>query len=110
MSFVDSGYSGDEAQRAAFEASRISVTVVKRNEKQIKGFIVLPKRWVVERTFGWMTRARRLAKDFEATIESSLAWLLIALAFLLTRRLARVQVKKRDFRVQLSANRDAPQK
>jgi len=64
---------GDEAQRAAFEASRISVTVVKRNEKQIKGFIVLPKRWVVERTFGWINRARRLAKDFEATIESSLA-------------------------------------
>src|SRR5271155_871975 len=76
MSFVDSGYSGDGAQRAAFGASRISVTVVKRNDKQIKGFIVLPKRWVVERTF---------AKDFEATIESSLAWLLIALAFLLTR-------------------------
>ncbi len=42
MSFVDSGYIGDEAQRAAFEASRISVTVVKRNDKQIKGFIVLP--------------------------------------------------------------------
>ena len=82
MSFVDSGYSSDEAQRAALEASRISVTVVKRNDKQIKGFIVLPKRWVVERTFGWINRARRLAKDFEATIESSLAWLLIALALL----------------------------
>ena len=44
MCFVDSGYKGDEAQRAAFEASRISVTVVQRNDKQIKGFIVLPKR------------------------------------------------------------------
>jgi transposase len=90
MSFVDSGYNGEEAQRAAFEASRISVTVVKRSDKQIKGFIVLPKRWVVERTFGWINRARRLAKDFEATIQSALAWLLIALAFLLTRRLARL--------------------
>ena len=69
MSFVDSGYNGDEAQRAAFEASRISVTVVQRNDKQIKGFIVLPKRWVVERTFGWINRARRLTKDFEATVE-----------------------------------------
>lgn len=48
MSFVDSGYTGDEAQRAAFEASRISITVIKRNDKQIKGFIVLPKRWVVD--------------------------------------------------------------
>ena len=69
--------------------SRISITVVKRTDKQIKGFIVLPKRWVVERTFGWINRARRLLKDFEATLESALAWLQIALAFLIMRRLAR---------------------
>jgi hypothetical protein len=43
---------------------------------------------LVERTFGWINRARRLAKDFEATIESSLAWLMLALAALLLRRLA----------------------
>ncbi len=90
MSFVDSGYTGDEAQRAAFEASRIAITVVKRTDKQVKGFVVLPKRWVVERTLGWINRARRLAKDFEATVESALAWLLIALAFLIMRRLARL--------------------
>ena len=90
MCFVDSGYNGDEAQRAAFEASRIAVTVVKRTDKEVKGFVVLPKRWVVERTFGWINRARRLAKDFEATTKSSLAWLLLALAFLLMRRLARL--------------------
>ena len=92
MSFVDGGYQGDEAQRAAFEASRISVTVVKRTDKQVTGFIVLPKRWVVERTLGWINRARRLSKDFEATIESSLAWLQLALAFLLMRRLARAKI------------------
>jgi transposase len=64
MSFVDSGYNGDEAQRGAFERRAVSpsVSVVQRNDKQIKGFIVLPKRWVVERTFGWINRARRLAK------------------------------------------------
>jgi transposase len=90
MCFVDSGYNGDEAQRAAFEASRIAVTVVKRTDKEVKGFVVLPKRWVVERTFGWINRARRLAKDFEATTKSSLAWLLLALAFLLMRQLARL--------------------
>lgn len=90
MCFVDGGYNGEAAQRTAFEASRISITVVPRNNRHIKGFIVLPKRWVVERTLGWINRARRLAKDFEATIESALAWLLIALAFLLTRRLARL--------------------
>jgi transposase len=89
MAFVDGGYAGDEAQRAAFEASRIAITVVKRTDKQIKGFVVLPKRWVVERTFGWLNRARRLAKDFEATMESARAWLLAAIAFLLMRRLAR---------------------
>jgi len=89
MSFVDGGYQGDEAQRAAYEASHIAITVVKRTDKNVKGFIVLPKRWVVERTLGWINRARRLSKDFEATIESSLAWLQLALAFLLMRRLAR---------------------
>jgi transposase len=89
MCFADGGYQGEEAQRAAFEASRISITVVKRTDTQIKGFVVLPKRWVVERTFGWINRPRRLAKDFEATIESALAWLQLALAFLLMRRLAR---------------------
>src|SRR5277367_3568669 len=91
MSFVDGGYQGDEAQRAAFEASKISITVVKRTDTQIKGFVVLPKRWVVERTLGWINRARRLSKDFEATIESGLAWLQMALAFLLMRRLARLK-------------------
>lgn len=90
MCFVDGGYKGDEAQRAAFEASRISITVVERSEKRVEGFIVLPKRWVFERTLGWINRARRLAKDFEATIESSKPRLLIALAFLLMRRLARL--------------------
>ena len=94
MSFVDGGYQGDEAQRAAFEASRISITVVKRTDKDVKGFVVLPKRWVVERTFGWINRARRLSKDFEATIESALAWLQLALAFLLMRRLARANARQ----------------
>jgi transposase len=50
---------------------------------------VLPKRWIVERTLGWLNRARRLAKDFEAMIESSRAWVMLALGFLLLRRLGR---------------------
>jgi transposase len=89
LAFVDGGYNGDEAQRAAFEASRIRTTVVKRTEKQVKGFVVLPKRWIVERTFGWINRARRLSKDFETLVASSLAWLMLALGFLLIRRIAR---------------------
>jgi len=53
----------DEAQRAAYEASRISITVVKRIDTQVKGFIVFPKRWGVERTLGLINRARRLSKS-----------------------------------------------
>jgi transposase len=79
LAFVDGGYAGDETQRAAFEASRIRVSVVKRSDRTVKGFVVLPKRWIVERTLGWLNRARRLAKDFEALIESSGAWLMVAL-------------------------------
>jgi transposase len=89
LAFVDGGYSGDETQRAAFEASRIQVSVVKRSDRTVKGFVVLPKRWIAERTLGWLNRARRLAKDFEAMIESSQAWVMLALGFLLLRRLGR---------------------
>ena len=89
LAFVDGGYAGDETARAAFEASRIRLEVVKRTDKEIKGFIVLPKRWIVEPTFGWINRARRLCKDFEALMESSQAWFLLAIAFLLVRRIAR---------------------
>ena len=89
LAFVDGGYAGDETQRAAYEASRIRITVVKRADREVKGFIVLPKRWIVERTFGWVNRARRLAKDFEALITSSQAWFMLSLAFLLVRRIAR---------------------
>jgi transposase len=89
LAFVDGGYAGDETQRAAYEASRIRLSVVKRSDRQIKGFIVLPKRWIVERTLGWINRARRLAKDYEAMVTSSQAWLMLALGFLLIRRIAR---------------------
>jgi transposase len=50
---------------------------------------VLPRRWIVERTFGWANRARRLAKDFEALITSSQAWFMLSMAFLQIRRIAR---------------------
>jgi putative transposase len=63
--------------------------VVKRSDKQVKGFIVLPKRWIVERTFGWINRPRRLAKDLETLVASSLAWFMLALGLLPIRRSAR---------------------
>src|SRR5207249_9214520 len=58
-------------------------------ERRREGFVVLPRRWVVERTFSWFGRNRRLAKDFEASIASAEAWVLIASIRLLSRRLAR---------------------
>lgn len=62
--------------------------IVKRCDTT-KGFKLLPRRWVLERTFAWLGRCRRLAKDFEASIASVTAWCLIAHIRLLTRRLAR---------------------
>ena len=101
ISIVDVGYHGDEAQRGAFDASRIAITVVKRNDKEVKGSVVLPKRWLVERTFGWINRARRLSKDFDTTMEPALALLKIALAFSVMRRLARAKNANGEFLVRL---------
>jgi transposase len=53
-----------------------------------KGFVLLPRRWVVERTFAWLNRNRRLAKDVEASIESAVTWLYITSVKLMSRRLA----------------------
>ncbi|HEY5278720.1 MAG TPA: transposase, partial [Pseudolabrys sp.] len=55
----------------------------------VKGFQLLPRRWVVERTFAWLGRCRRLAKDFEASAATERAWLLVAHLRLLLRRLAK---------------------
>jgi putative transposase len=52
-------------------------------------FVILPKRWIVERTFGWLGRSRRLSKDYEALCETVEAWILIAMIYLMTKRLAR---------------------
>jgi len=61
--FVDQGYSGEKAQQAAAQYG-IQLEVVKLAEAK-KGFVLLPRRWVVERSFGWMARFRRLARDYE---------------------------------------------
>jgi putative transposase len=61
--------------------------IIKRSDAA-KGFEVLPRRWVVERTFAWLGRCRRLAKDWERTIESATAWAFIASIRFLTRRIA----------------------
>ena len=60
--------------------------VVKRTDKE-KGFKVLPKRWVVERTFGWLGRYRRLSKDYEKLTETSEAMIQMAMIHIMVRRL-----------------------
>ena len=82
--FADSGYAGDKLAKATVIAGEI----VRKNPDQV-GFAVQPRRWVVERFFAWINRNRRLAKDFEATIDSARAFLYAASVMLLLRRLAR---------------------
>lgn len=86
--FADGGYAGDKLKAALAELGHWTIEIVRRCDTA-KGFEVLPRRWVVERTFAWLNRCRRLAKDFEASIESAVAWTFIAHIRLLTRRLAR---------------------
>jgi putative transposase len=70
------------------KVGKFTLEIIKRSDSA-KGFEVLPRRWVVERTFAWLGRCRRLAKDFERTIASAQAWVFIANIRMLTRRLAR---------------------
>jgi putative transposase len=64
-----------------------TIEIVTRSDGA-EGFEIIPRRWVVERTFAWLNRNRRLAKDFERTIESATAWLFMASVRLITRRIA----------------------
>jgi transposase len=68
LAFVDQGYTGQEAAQAAHEEG-IELHVVKLAEAK-KGFVLLPRRWVVERSFGWLNRFRRLARDYERLPET----------------------------------------
>ena len=61
--------------------------IVKRPEAA-KGFVLLPRRWVVERTFAWLSKYRRLSKDYEETTQSSQAWVYLVMTHIMVRRLA----------------------
>jgi len=81
---VDGGYTGDPFADAVKKLCGAEVEVVKRDE--LHKFVVLPKRWVVERTFGWLDKARRLWKNCERTLHNSLQMLIFALIAILIRR------------------------
>ena len=85
--FADGGYQGSIFERGAGQfLTRAQVEIVKRSDTA-KGFVVLPRRWVVERTFAWLNRCRRLAKDFENRTRNALAFLQLASIRLMTRKL-----------------------
>ncbi|MCA1676862.1 MAG: IS5 family transposase [Actinobacteria bacterium] len=84
--FADGGYAG-RLVAFARRLLRIVVHVVRKPEGQ-RGFAVLPRRWVVERTLSWLTAHRRLARDYERLPEHSEAWVKWAMIGLMTRRLA----------------------
>jgi transposase len=73
----DGGYAGEKLRGALAELGRWTIEIVKRSDRA-EGFVVLPKRWIVERSFAWLGRCRRLTRDVETTISSSHAWLMIA--------------------------------
>ena len=85
--FADAGYAGDKLRGALEKLGDWTIEIIRRSDAA-KGFVLLPRRWVVERTFAWLNRNRRLAKDVEATVESAVTWLYIASVKLMTRRLA----------------------
>ena len=86
--FADGGHAGDKLKDALLGHGQWTIEIIRRSDTA-EGFAVLPHGWVVERTFAWLGRCRRLAKDWESSSESSTAWATIAHIRILTRRLAR---------------------
>ncbi len=85
--FADGGYQGPQFASAVSNIMpQLSVEIVKRSD-QAKGFQLLPRRWVVERTLAWLNRCRRLAKDFENLTRMALAFIRLASVRLMLRRL-----------------------
>lgn len=85
--WVDGGYRGKDFQHWVMDVYRWILTVVTRCEEQ-KGFVVLPKRWLVERTFGWFNWCRRLSKDYEILPQTTEAFIYVAMIRLMLKQLA----------------------
>ena len=91
VAFVDQGYTGEEAAAAAAEHG-IRLEVVKLPTAK-RGFVLLPRRWVVERSFAWMARFRRLVRDYERLAETLAALHFVAFAILLVHRFVTFMVQ-----------------
>ncbi|MCS6910893.1 MAG: transposase, partial [Anaerolineales bacterium] len=88
VAYVDQGYTGEPAVQAA-AAHGLQPVVVKLPQAK-KGFVLLPRRWVVERSFAWTTRFRRLARDYERLPETLAGLHFLAFAILMLGRFTRV--------------------
>ncbi len=86
---ADGGYQGPATAADVLAEAGIPLEIVKRSDSE-KGFVVLPKRWIVERTFGWLGRCRRLAKDFENLTRTHMAFVVLAMIRLMLRRIMRL--------------------
>lgn len=86
--FADSAYAGDKLRRALARFGTWTIEVIKRSDAA-KGFAVLPRRWVVERTFGWLGRYRRLNRDYERKARTGETFVHIAIIRLMLARLGR---------------------
>ena len=91
LAFVDQGYTGEDPRRAAQEQG-IRLDVVRLPDAK-RGFVLLPRRWVVERSFAWMTRFRRLARDYERYPETLAGLHLLAFAVLMLHRFVLVMAQ-----------------
>jgi transposase len=85
--FADAGYQGPKAAAAIAKTGAWTLEIVKRNE--LHRFVVLPKRWIVERTLAWISRNRRLARDFERYARSAAAFIRLAMIRIMLRRLTK---------------------
>jgi transposase len=85
--FADAGYQGPQLAAAVAKTGTWTLEIVKRNE--LHRFVVLPKRWIVERTLAWISRNRRLARDFERYARTVAAFIRLAMIRLMLRRLTK---------------------
>jgi transposase len=88
--YADGGYAGQKLEAAVAHIDRLTIEIIRRSD--LTGFVILPRRWVVERTLARLSRCRRLAKDWEASIASSEAWMVVSSIRRMTRRIAKLQL------------------
>jgi transposase len=85
--FADGGYQGRQFQQALADILPSLVPEIVKRPQHVKGFVHLPKRWIVERTIAWLNRCRRLAKDWENLNRTGLTFLRLASIRLMLRKL-----------------------